>query len=728
PLHVPALRQAVEEIVRRHEVLRTTFPAAQGRPRQRISLAGPWRLPVVDLTGLEPAQREAESAHLAAAEAVRLFDLARGPLLRTTLLRLERESHVALITIHHIVADAWSVGILVRELTALYPASSDRRSSILPDLPVQYADFAAWQRSRLQGDVLESLLAYWREQLAGIPPRLDLPTDRPRGERWSGRGSAYTVHLPARLAEALRSLSRRQNATLFMVLFASFQLLLSRHASQQDVVAATDVAGRARLEIEPLIGFFVNLLVLRTRMEDNPLFTELLRRVRETSLGAYAHQDLPFDRLVKELQPDRHAGGTPLVQVELLMQNTPHEALALPGIELSLVDGETHWAKFELAVFVSEVPQGLNITWNYATDLFEAKTVARWASQYARLLEAIVRQPESRIADLEILGAEEREERILQKGGREARLRQLMKASRTEPATGSHVAFSTLEPGKILPLVVRPLASGADLTAWVAGNRNLIESRLLEHGAILFRNFLLGSSADFERLAGLLCPELSGHQGNLFYYAQVAVERGEMQWVDCREICKRLDSRTVDHLQGQQILCIRSFSAGSAGSWQEWFGTDDESVVEELCLRSGTEAEWQPGGGLRTKQLCFAIARHPKTNEDVLCHQSLLHYASCREPAALESATARCSREDLPYTICYADGSPIESSVLEEIGRVCQESAVSFPWQDGDVVLLDDMLAVQAHSSSLGPRRIVVARAELIGRYQMTDAVAAVQD
>jgi amino acid adenylation domain-containing protein len=697
-LHVPALRQAVEEIVRRHEVLRTTFPAAQGRPRQRISPAGSWRLPVVDLAGLEPAQRETEKAHLAAEEAMRLFDLAQGPLLRTTLLRLGRQSHIALVTMHHIVSDAWSVGILVRELTAFYRAGGDMRASVLPDLPVQYADFAAWQRLMLQGEPLESLLAYWREQLAGLPPRLDLPTDRPRGERWSGRGSAHTVHLPAPIAAELRALSRRQNATLFMVLFAGFQLLLSRHTGQQDIVVATDVAGRARLEIEPLIGFFVNLLVLRTRMEGSSIFTELLRRVRETSLGAYAHQDLPFDRLIKELQPDRPTSGTPLVQVELLMQNTPREDPALPGLELSLVDGETRWAKFDLAVFVSEEPQGLNITWNYATDLFDGRTIARWASQYARLLEAIVRQPEAGLTDLEILSEEEQEERRLQKGGREARLRQLMKTSRAEPATERRVELSTLEPGKILPLVVRPLEDGVELTAWVAANPSLIERRLLEHGAILFRDFHLGSQADFDR-------------GDLFHCPQVAVEGGDILLVDCREASRRLDSQIVDRLRRQEVLCIRNFATGSGVSWQRWFGIDDESVVEDFCRRSGIEVEWRSGGGLRTKQLCIAIVRHPETSEDLLCHQLLLHHLSCREPGALEPATAPRSPEDLPCSVCYGEGSPIESSVLEAIGRVSQESAVSFLCQDGDVILLDNMLIAQDHNPYMGPRKLVVTRA-----------------
>ncbi|HEV7505794.1 MAG TPA: amino acid adenylation domain-containing protein, partial [Thermoanaerobaculia bacterium] len=709
-LHATAFRKALEEIIRRHEVLRTTFPADQGRPRQRISPAvSPWQLPMVDLAGLEPVHREAESANLAAAEAVRLFDLSLGPLLRTTLLRLERESHIALITMHHIVADAWSVGILIRELTALYRTGIDEQPAVLPNLPIQYADFAAWQRLMLQGEALQSLLSYWREQLSGIPPRLDLPTDRPRGERWSGRGSAHTVHLSAGLAGELRSLSRRQNATLFMVLFAGFQLLLSRLARQTDIVVATDVAGRTRLEIEPLIGFFVNLLVLRTRMEDNPLVTELLQRVRDTSLGAYAHQDLPFDRLVKDLQPDRPAGGTPLVQVELLMQNTPSEQLALPGLELSLIDGETRWAKFDLAVFVSEEPQGLNITWNYASDLFDPKTVARWASQYARLLEALVRRPESRIADLEVLSEEEKAERALQKGGRETKLRQLMQTGRTETPTGAQVDFSTVEPGKILPLVVRPLADVVDLAGWVAGNRKLIESRLLQHGAILFRDFSLGSAADFERLAGTLCSQLPGYRNNLFFGAQVALEGDEMQLIDCREAFRRLDSRTVDHLRHKQILCLRSYSMGSAMSWQSWFGTDDKSVVEDLCRRTGIAVEWLAGNGALTKQLCFAVIRHPETAEEVLFHPLLLP-------------------EDLPCTVRYEDGSPIESWVKEEIGRAYEESTVTFRCRNGDVVLLDNVLTVQGQDPFMGPRKIVVARADLIGRSQMTDAVTAVQD
>ncbi|RMF36691.1 MAG: non-ribosomal peptide synthetase, partial [Chloroflexi bacterium] len=320
PLDVAVLERSLNEIVRRHESLRTTFRATDGKPVQVIAPTLKLPLPLVDLSGLPKAAREAEVQRLATEEAQRPFDLSRGPLLRVTLLRLGDEEHVALLTMHHIISDGWSMRVLVQELAALYDAFSHGRPSPLPDLPIQYADFALWQREWLQGEVLEEQLAYWKQQLSGSPPVLELPTDRPRPPVQSFRGAHRPFMLPRPLSQAIKALCRREGVTPFMLLLAAFQTLLHRYTGQDDISVGTPIANRNRAEIEGLIGYFANTLVLRTDLSGDPPFRELLKRVREVALGAYAHQDLPFEMLVDALQPERDLSHTPLFQVMFVLQ------------------------------------------------------------------------------------------------------------------------------------------------------------------------------------------------------------------------------------------------------------------------------------------------------------------------------------------------------------------------------------------------------------------------
>ncbi|HVS00465.1 MAG TPA: amino acid adenylation domain-containing protein, partial [Thermoanaerobaculia bacterium] len=354
PLDSGVLALCLGEIVRRHEALRTVFAAPQGSPVQVIRAPFPFELAMVDLSELPESRRETLASALAGEEASRPFDLARGPLLRGLLLRLGGDDHVAALTMHHIVSDGWSMGILVREVTALYAAFTEGRPSPLPELPVQYADFAAWQRSWLHGEALESEIAFWRRQLAGLPPRLELPTDRPRPAAQSFRGASRPVHLPAELTRQAQILGRREGATLFMVLLAAFQALLARYSGQQDLAVGTPGAGRSRVEIEGLIGFFVNTLVLRGDLSGEPSFRGLLGRVRETTLAAHTHQDVPFERLVQELSPERNPAHTPLFQAMLVLQNAPAERLAIRDLRLRPVDVATATAKFDLTLSLVE--------------------------------------------------------------------------------------------------------------------------------------------------------------------------------------------------------------------------------------------------------------------------------------------------------------------------------------------------------------------------------------
>jgi len=402
-LNLEALRQTLETVVARHETLRTTFATVDGSPVQVVTPKLPVTLPVVDLSDLPDARREATAQQLATEEAQRPFDLARGPLMRVTLLRLGDEEHMLLLNMHHIVSDDWSVGVLMRELTALYGAFSVGKPSPLPELPIQYADFAQWQRTWMQGNVLEQQLAYWKRQLVGAPYMLNLPTDHPRPAKQTFQGASLSVMLPPNLSDGLKALSHGEGATLFMTLLAAFQVLLSRYTNQDDVVVGSPIANRTRVETEGLIGPFFNNLILRTDLSGDPTFRELLERVRETTLGAYAHQDLPFEKLVEELQPERSLSHTPLFQVMFTLLNAPTSALELPGLILCPVEVSTGTSKYDLVLDMIEEKEGLQGRLYYSTDLFDATTVGRMMGHFETLLQGILAYPDQRISTLPLL-------------------------------------------------------------------------------------------------------------------------------------------------------------------------------------------------------------------------------------------------------------------------------------------------------------------------------------
>jgi non-ribosomal peptide synthetase component F len=415
----------------------------------------------VDLQALPEEEQSTEVQRLVTEEARAIFDLTNSPLLRVTLLRLGEKSHVLLLVMHHIISDGWSLGIFVRELSALYeafckgapslcfqtsPSDSDppqpplKRGensvkvplfkgdlggspglttdpSPLPALAVQYADFTRWQQQWLSEEVLEVQLNYWQQQLAGAPPLLELPTDRSRPPVQTFRGSIYPVKLDRNLTQKLKNLSQQSGATLFMTLLAAFVTLLSRYSGQQDIVVGSPIANRNRAEVEGLIGFFANTLALRTDLSGDPTFTELLSRVREVTMGAYAHQDLPFEKLVEAVQPERALSRNPLVQVVFALQNAPIPSLELPGLKLDLWEFDFGTVRFDLEVLLREVPEGLSGHFVYSTDLFDSSTIARMAGHFQTLLEGIAANSEQRLSELPLLTEAERQQLLVSSNG-----------------------------------------------------------------------------------------------------------------------------------------------------------------------------------------------------------------------------------------------------------------------------------------------------------------------
>jgi amino acid adenylation domain-containing protein len=408
PLDVSALRGALESIVARHESLRTTFPATNGQPMQAIAPAMTFDLPLVDLTSVPADRREAEVRRHATEEARQPFDLAQGPLVRARLLRLADNEHALVLMLHHIVADGWSVGVLFRELGTLYDAFSQGLPSPLPQPSIQYADYAATQREWLQGAVLERELDYWRGRFRPMPAPLRLPADRPRPPVPTHVGARVHFRLSPPVRERLEELSRGQGATLFMTLLAGFKVLLAQSSGQEDIVVGTPIAGRTRAETEGLIGCFVNTLALRTDLSGDPTFLEVMARVRETALGAYAHQELPFERLVEELQPERDTSQAPLFSVMFVLQNVPRTERRLHGLTMRHIELDKGTSKFDLSLGLAEKAGGLRGVLSYSTDLFDRASIDRLVSRYQALLAAVAAAPERRLSALPLLNADDR--------------------------------------------------------------------------------------------------------------------------------------------------------------------------------------------------------------------------------------------------------------------------------------------------------------------------------
>ena len=418
-----ALEESLNEVVRRHAVLRTTIQIVDDQPCQVIAAKLSIRLTTVDLGDLAPAEREAETQSIALKEAMLPFDLSKGPLLRATLLQLGPELHALVLNTHHIVSDRWSLGVLSQELSACYLAFANGQPPGLPELPVQYADFAEWQRRWLRGQVLVEQIEYWKQQLAGAPRLLELPTDHPRPAVESYRGASTSQLIPKALIDQLMALCEREGVTLFMALLGSFQILLARYSGQPDIVVGSPIANRDYAEVEPLIGFFVNTLALRTDLSGNPGYRQVLARVRETCLGAYAHQSVPFERLVEELQPQRSLSHNAIFQVLFALQNAPMQSIELQGLQLQRQPVYPPISMFDMAWFAMEGPDGLLLRVEYNTDLFDGGTIERMLEHYRVLLQGVLADPERGIEELPLMSPEEQSQLLHQFNPESATLR-----------------------------------------------------------------------------------------------------------------------------------------------------------------------------------------------------------------------------------------------------------------------------------------------------------------
>ncbi|HTE51610.1 MAG TPA: amino acid adenylation domain-containing protein [Kofleriaceae bacterium] len=755
PLDVEALTGALDRLVRRHDVLRTRFPEVDGRPRAVIEDEPP-ALQVIDLGAARAGDREARVQQLRDAATGEPFDLERGPLVRATLVRFRDDRHLLLFGMHHIVSDAWSLGIAAQEIGASYQALAGNREPDLPPLPVQYSDFAAWQRAWLGSAELEAELAYWRSRLAGAPRASILPGDRPAAPAASKAGRS-TVALPPAVVAGLDELCRREGATLFMGLLAAFAALLSRWSGQDDLVVGTPVAGREHAEVEGLIGCFINTLALRVELDGDPTFTALVARVARTTLDAYAHRNAPFQAVVAAAGAERGAESS-LVQVMFTFQNIPTaKELQLPGLRVVPVDLEGTEARRDLTVRVEERGDELAAVFEYDTARVEERTIAALAERFAAMTAAAAARPALHLSELPWETAAEREQ-----AAAEAERRKRSDHARLKAFVGNRPAATRAAPHRLVeiadgfPSVARPASRGVDLVGWLAAQRALVDDLLLRRGAILWRGFHLADEDAFERLAGALsgasalmhydegstprsvvhgkvytsteysaaqriplhCEMAYSHRWPArlwFWCRRSAIQGGATPIAQSRAVLARLSAPTIERFRARGIMYVRNFAEGLDVPWQRVFRTNSREAVASYCAEAGIQVEWRPGGALRTRHVRPALAIHPRTGEEVWFNQAHLFHTTSLEPDVRLALLESLPFDELPRNACYGDGAPIEDDVIAEIDAAYQAAAVELPWQDGDILLVDNMLVAHGRTPFEGPRRVLVVMAEPLG-------------
>ena len=755
-LQVLTLEKSLNKVVERHATLRTTFNIVDGRPAQIIAPDLKLAFSTIDLAELPEKDRESAAIRFAVDETERPFNLSSGPLLRILLTRLAEQDYVFILSIHHIISDGWSMGLLLKEVATLYEAYNNCRPPLLPDLPIQYADFARWQNQAIGGEKLQEHLSYWKRQLGGNLQELMLPLDHPGKLVKGERGASQTITLAKELTDRIKALSQKEGVTLFITLVAAFKALLHRYSGQTDIIIGTGIANRTRAETEAQIGFFVNLLVLRTSLIGDPTFAELIKRARETVLGAFANQDLSFEKLVNELRIERQGHNMPLINAVIVLQNAPNEAPNLPDLSVELIEVESRTTRFDLTLFLTDTGNGLKATMQYNTDLFKASSIAQMLRRFESLVTRSVMHPQEQLSKLNTYLETEERRKLMESKRKKSDFSGLMN---TKPKVVSLskeklVETSFLKSGESLPLVMRPAVHGLDLVEWGRQNSEFIEDQLLRHGAILFRDFDMEAVAQFEQFALNTCAELFEENGELprtnisgrvytpvnypsdkhilwhsentfcprwpmkiyFFCIQPAQQGGETPIVDSRKVHAMVRPDIRERFTRKNIMYVRNYDGALGLNWQTVFQTESKAEIEAFCRTNGIEFEWRGENWLRTRAVCPAVAKHPKTGERVWFNQATHWHPSCLTEDLGGSLTALFDEDILPRNVYYGDGSPITGSEMQNICNLYKQAEVSFPWQKGDLLMLDNMLTSHARNPFAGSRQIAVAMGDLIGK------------
>ncbi|BBP58423.1 non-ribosomal peptide synthase/polyketide synthase [Pseudomonas sp. St316] len=769
-LSVEHLMSSFAEVVRRHDVLRTAYVQdEEGDPLALIADEVQLDFPLIDLSDLSPGAQQEQVVQATLENARTPIDLEQAPLLRGRILRLGPSEHVLLYAMHHIIFDGWSMGLLVDELVQAYEASLTGKPMPLAPLEVQYQDFALWQQALEEQGVLARQAEYWKHRLSGYEGRLNLPLDNPRGQTASYDGDALQFQLSSGLTGALRRLSSEAGVTLYSTLLASFQVLLHRLSGAQDMVLGADVAGREQPELERLIGFFVNVLPLRSHLDAEATFASFLARTQDNLLDALEHQDLPFDQIVEASGVARHKGMNPLLQVLFVMNNVPVRPRSMAGLSMEFLPAlETH-SKFDMALFVDEEEGQLRGNWQFATTLFGHERIQHLIQAWTALLEQIVADQDIQLGaiSMPVDNTATAVTPATVPGPKADKLGKFLKRSVTPLAKprAARVRESLVAAPQCFPLMLEPGEPHLDVIEWIHQNRPLIEQKLAEHAGILFRGFELDGIQGFEAFAEAVQPGLYGQYGDLpkkeggkntyrstpyperkmilfhnesshqdrwprkqmFYCEQAAPVGGATPVVDCRLMYEQLPADLREKFEDKGLLYVRTFTDKLDVSWQHFFKTENRLEVEARCRAGGIQWRWLDNDELQTRTPGPAIITHPITGAKSFFNQVQLHHIYWLDPDVREDLLSMFGLERMPRHVYYGDGTPIEDEVMARIGELYEACAVRFDWQKGDVILLDNMLVAHARDPFEGPRKIVVAMGDMYDHSSLGSPSAAGQ-
>ena len=776
PLDPAVLRRALETLVSRHEVLRMAYPENdEGEPVATIASVAAFDLPWIDLAPLAPEAEAARIDTALEAMAAQPFDLANAAPLRASLLHLGPGRHALLLCVHHIAFDGWSGAIFAREFVAAYESLRADRPSTLPPLRVQYADYALWHARTLEATRAQDAV-FWQRHLDNAPKGSRLPVDTPLPGVAGHAGDSLRVPVEGALVEALAPLARANKTSRFTVMLAAFLALVHREAGTDDIVVGTDVAGRDHPELEKLIGFFVNVVPLRSRRDEAARFTDWLAEVHAGTQSALAHGGVPLDRIL-DLAGLGRGQGTP-VRMLFVMQNTPTGHFEIPGLRIDVVPQRVRHSKFDIAVFVHEGPREWTAEWVYDTGLYRSESIRRWAADWCALLRQLVISPEARVEQLFSTPVRKESPMNPMPSPQLGKLDKLKKFAARPPAavvpaasaatagvaeaSRPQVKTSFLSEARQFPVVIEPASAAFDALAWVREHRGFVDDALSRHGGLLFRNFGLETPQDFEAFAENVEPELYGSYGDLpkkeggrrtyrstpyperqmilyhnesshmdrwprkqwFYCELPSRVGGATPIVDCREMLRRLPAEIVEAFERKALTYVRTFTPHLDVSWRDFFKTDQRAEVEARLAAGGIEWRWLDEDTLQTRTHCPAVMKHPLTGERVFFNQVQLHHPACLEADVREDLLALVGAERMPRHVCYGDGTPIDDETMAIVGRTYEDCAVRFDWRKGDVVMLDNMLAAHARDPYEGPRKIVVAMGAMFERSTLLAAEA----
>jgi 3-oxoacyl-(acyl-carrier-protein) synthase/alpha-ketoglutarate-dependent taurine dioxygenase/acyl carrier protein len=760
-LNVEAMQRSLTEIQRRHQILRSTYPLDEtGRPYVTIHANSPAPLPIINLQHLPVEEGEKQAAMLAKEALIKPFSLEQGPIWHASLYKLDEQDHLLLIVMHHIITDIWSFNLFVQELSSLYQAYLEHKPSPLPELPLQYTDFSVWQHQYFHSPAFEKVSQYWKQQLSAYRKPLELPTDKPRGTVRSLNGKTLPIAFPEQLSQVVKERATAEGVTTFMFLLSIFSILLYRYSGQDDIVIGTEVANRTMDHTESLIGAFVNQLALRVSLTGNPTYKELLQRTRKVTLEAYEHQDMPFDKLVDLLKPERSANTTPFFLVKFLFENATRREQELPGLISEAVDIFDYTSPFDITLRLCEERTPLNTpritgSLTYNSDLFTEQTIAQFLEHFHIILEQVLQQPDIYLSQIEMLSQCEKEKKMQEAREREElKQKSLRRFSRksAQSTLKQLVRTSFLQAGDRFPLVIEPTISDVDLADWIKNNHSFIETKIIEHGAVLFHNFKISSVKQFQQIALAVHPQLveysepstpraeymdkvyvSSEYPNyyaiplhgelsytyrwpmkaLFYCKKAAAKGGETPIADAREVFKRIDPRVREKFIEKQIMYLRNYGDGLLVPWEKVFQTTDRNVVEVHCRNNPPMwCEWLGENRLRTRQIRPAIAVHPVTGDTVWFNQAHIFHIYSLGSDIQQKLLAQFGADNLPVNALYGDGTTIENWELDSIYQAYKDSMYAFPWQEGDILLADNMLMSHGRNPFEGPREVVVSFVE----------------